>query len=92
MSPDTFAQMKAEYEAKKAEGLDDDALFDAMKAFYDTQQASSAQSDILPAEVGGDGAGAPTQETAEEGADGEAVPPIPDPVPADTEVTETVAE
>lgn len=35
LSPDDFANMKGEYEAKKAEGMTDEQLFDHMAAYFE---------------------------------------------------------
>ena len=39
IEPEVFAQVKAEYEAKKAEGVSDEVLFESMKAFIEAKTA-----------------------------------------------------
>lgn len=41
IDPEVFAQVKTEYEAKKAEGVSDEVLFESMKAFI--EQKTSAE-------------------------------------------------
>lgn len=49
IEPEVFNLVKAEYEARKAEGVTDEALFESMKNFIETK-TKEAKSETKPAE------------------------------------------
>jgi len=50
LSPETFSVAKAEYEAKKGEGMTDEQLFDHMKTFLDNMSAGKGENEGPPGE------------------------------------------
>lgn len=70
IEPELFNDVKAEYEAKKAAGVSDEELFEAMKVFIETRStAKSADADEVPPT---EEAAAPSVEEAKPVEDGEA--------------------